>query len=69
MSIAPDYCPQCLRLGVVATLAGPTCIHSERHGQDYWPADYSTWPDVRRLEYIRTLQERERLRREGKCQQ
>jgi hypothetical protein len=54
----PVYCPLCLKAGVIATVGGPTCAHSERTGvkwfPDWWSESAFENPN-RRVEYLQKI--------------
>lgn len=57
---APDLCPRCLALSIIATRTGPTCSHRTPNGAAWFPpwwTDRATDPASapRRAEYLQLL--------------
>jgi hypothetical protein len=57
---APDHCPLCLDVGIVATVNGPTCIH--RPPGEWFPSWWGDDPlspkgDARRAAWLKDMHE------------
>ena len=45
-------CPECRKLGIVATVGGPTCKHQLNSGVLWWPSNWSTMSEYDRVAWL-----------------
>lgn len=50
--MTPDHCPECRKVGVIATKRGPTCTHHERTGVKWWPVEWLLMDEAARVAWI-----------------